>query len=82
MAQWPECEEMLDLDADEVEEGDLVSCPECSADLEVVHTNPVELDLADDEKEDSEEDDEEDLDDEDLDSDEEEDDEEEDAVFE
>ena len=58
MAQCPDCEAFLDLEADEVDEGEIISCPECGADLEVVNTNPVELDLAEDEDlEDEEEDD-------------------------
>jgi alpha-aminoadipate carrier protein LysW len=58
MAQCPECEAMVDVDAEEVEEGELVSCPECGMELEVVNTNPVELDLAGDEDEDDEDEDE------------------------
>ena len=63
MAHCPECEAVLDLELDDVEEGQLVSCPECGVDLEVVNINPVELDLADgdeletDDEEDSDEDD-------------------------
>ena len=49
MAHCPECEAVLDIDVDEVEEGQLVSCPDCGVELEVVNTNPVELDLAEDE---------------------------------
>lgn len=62
MAQCPECEAVVDIETDEVEEGQLVNCPECGADLEVVNTNPVELDLLEDEDEEDLEDDEEDLD--------------------
>lgn len=77
MAHCPECEAILDLELDDVEEGQLVSCPECGVDLEVVTTNPLELDLADDE--DSDMDDDEELEEEDeLEYDEEEDDEEDD----
>jgi alpha-aminoadipate carrier protein LysW len=47
MAHCPECEAVVELELDDVEEGQLVSCPECGMDLEVVNTNPVELDLAD-----------------------------------
>ena len=63
MAHCPECEALIDLDNDEVAEGELVSCRECSVDLEVISTNPVELRLAEDEdlEEDEEEEDEEDL---------------------
>lgn len=76
MAHCPECEAVLDLELDDVEEGQLLSCPECGVDLEVVNTNPVELDLAD--GDDLEMDDEEDIDeDDDLDYDEDEEEEEE-----
>lgn len=43
MACCFECEALVDLDTDEVEEGEVVSCPECGMDLEVVTTNPLEL---------------------------------------
>jgi len=72
MAHCPECEAAVDIEADDVEEGQLISCPECGADLEVVNTNPIEFDLADDE--DMEEEDDEEPDD-DIDVEEEEDDE-------
>ena len=39
----PECEYSLDIDAEEVDEGDIVSCPECGTDFEVVTTHPLEL---------------------------------------
>jgi alpha-aminoadipate carrier protein LysW len=59
MAHCPECEALIDLDTDELEEGELVPCPECGLDLEVISTNPVELRLAEDEEleEDEEEED-------------------------
>lgn len=40
----PECEEKVFVDA-ESEQGDVVSCEECGADLEVVGLDPVELDV-------------------------------------
>jgi alpha-aminoadipate/glutamate carrier protein LysW len=51
VAYCPECEAEIELD--EVEKGDLVDCPECGANLEVIGTSPVELELApgDDEEE-------------------------------
>ncbi len=60
MAHCPECEAVLDLGLDDIEQGQLVSCPECGVDLEVVNINPLELDLADDDE--AEMDDDEDLD--------------------
>jgi lysine biosynthesis protein LysW len=56
MVNCPECDAQIDLDDDDVDEGDLVSCDECGADLRVASTEPLELELAD---EDEEEDDEE-----------------------
>jgi alpha-aminoadipate carrier protein LysW len=75
MANCPECDALVDLEADEAEEGELVSCPECGTDLEVVSTNPLELRLAEDEDLDDEDDEDEDDEDDDeiLDEDEEED---------
>jgi alpha-aminoadipate carrier protein LysW len=68
----------VDVDEDEVEEGEILTCPECEAELEVVQTHPVRVNAIseDDEDEDSEngEDAENDADDEDDDLDEEEDD--------
>lgn len=40
----PECEEKVYVDA-ESEQGDIVTCDECGAELEVVGLDPVELDL-------------------------------------
>lgn len=42
-AACPECEEKVFVDADS-EQGDIVTCDECGADLEVVGLDPVELD--------------------------------------
>jgi alpha-aminoadipate carrier protein LysW len=43
MVYCPECESDLDLEEDEVDEGEIVSCPECGTDFEVVTVNPLEL---------------------------------------
>lgn len=43
MPTCPECENDLDLEMDEVEEGDVVSCDECGTDYEVVGIDPLEL---------------------------------------
>ena len=51
----PECEYNLDIDADEVDEGEIVSCPECGTDFEVVTTNPLELNRIAEEEEEEEE---------------------------
>ena len=41
----PECEATLNLDATLIE-GELVPCPDCGAELEVVSVDPLELALA------------------------------------
>ena len=65
MLYCPECETNLDIDDDEVDEGEIISCAECGSEFEVVTTNPVELkkveedyDEEDDEDEEEEEEDE------------------------
>lgn len=56
MVLCPECESDLDLDVDELEEGDVVSCAECGTDFEVVAPDPLELaPLSDDDDDDDEE---------------------------
>ena len=61
MILCPECESNIDVDKDEMEEGEIVSCPECGTDFEVVTTEPFELVRVEDEEydEDGEERDEE-----------------------
>jgi alpha-aminoadipate carrier protein LysW len=43
MVLCPECETDLDIDAEDLDEGEVVSCPECGTDFEVVTTEPLEL---------------------------------------
>jgi len=64
MVLCPECDTDLDIEEDDVEEGDVVSCSECGSDFEVVTINPLELNKVEDEEEDDE-DEEEDEEDED-----------------
>lgn len=66
MVRCPDCAAAIDLDEDEVEEGEIMSCPECESELEVVSTHPVQLNsLSEDDDEDEEEEADEDDDDED-----------------
>jgi alpha-aminoadipate carrier protein LysW len=60
MVYCPECETDLDIEEDEVDEGEVVACPECGSEFEVTTTNPIELKPVDeeDEYEEDEEDDE------------------------
>jgi alpha-aminoadipate carrier protein LysW len=59
MVFCPECESDLDIDEEEVEEGEVVSCAECGTDFEIVTTNPIELKTVDDDDLDDEEEEEE-----------------------
>lgn len=63
MVVCPECESNIDVDADLVEEGEIVSCVECGSDFEVVTTEPLELSKVEDEYEEDDEEEEEEEDD-------------------
>jgi alpha-aminoadipate carrier protein LysW len=43
MPSCPECENDLDVEISEVEEGDVVACEECGSEFEVVGVEPLEL---------------------------------------
>jgi alpha-aminoadipate/glutamate carrier protein LysW len=45
----PECESNIDIDEEEVDEGEIVSCPECGTDFEVVTTSPLEIKVVEEE---------------------------------
>jgi alpha-aminoadipate/glutamate carrier protein LysW len=51
MPSCPECENELDVEIDEVEEGDVVACDECGSEFEVVGVEPLELARVDEELE-------------------------------
>lgn len=74
MVTCPVCDGAIDVDEEEVDEGDPICCDECGADLKVVSTDPLELESAaalEDEDEDEEflDEDEEEEDEEELDED-------------
>ncbi len=54
MAHCPECETVIDVENGDFEEGQMLDCPECGAELEVVNTNPLQLDVILDEEEEGE----------------------------
>lgn len=56
MASCPECENDLDIEMDEVEEGDVVICDECGMEYEVVGVEPLELTAVGDDLEEDDED--------------------------
>jgi alpha-aminoadipate carrier protein LysW len=43
MIACPECESDLDIDEDDLDEGEIVSCPECGTEFEVITVSPIEL---------------------------------------
>jgi len=50
----PECDAPIDEEFEDV--GDIITCPECGVDLEVISLDPVEFDLAPADDEEDEED--------------------------
>ena len=46
MAVCPECEADVEMDEYDVDKGEIISCPECGVELEVVGLSPLQLDLA------------------------------------
>ena len=57
MVKCPQCESVIDVEEEDLDEGDPLSCDECGADLRVVGTDPLELKSADAVTEDDEDDD-------------------------
>jgi len=62
MVLCPECESDLDVEEEELDEGEILSCAECGSDFEVVGVEPLELtkvsdDIEDEEEEEKEEED-------------------------
>ena len=55
MSYCPECEAVIDEDFEEV--GEVISCPECGVELEVISIDPVEFDLAPVDEDEEEDDD-------------------------
>jgi alpha-aminoadipate/glutamate carrier protein LysW len=46
MVTCPVCEGAIDVDEEDVDEGDTISCDECGAALKVLSTGPLELESA------------------------------------
>ncbi len=56
MVKCPVCDGAIDVDEEDVDEGDTISCDECGADLRVVGINPLELESAEESEDEDEED--------------------------
>ena len=48
MVTCPKCEGAIDVEEDDVDEGDTISCDECGAALKVLSIDPIELESAED----------------------------------
>ena len=55
MVTCPVCDGAIDVDEEDVDEGDSISCDECGADLKVIGTDPLELESAEEIEEDEDE---------------------------
>lgn len=55
MPTCPECESNLDVEMDEVDEGDVIVCDECGSEYEVVGIDPLELSRVGDEDDEDDE---------------------------
>lgn len=63
MVNCPMCDAAIDVDEEELDEGDALTCEECGANLNVSGVSPLELAPEDDDDDDDDFDDEDDLDD-------------------
>jgi alpha-aminoadipate carrier protein LysW len=77
MVNCPNCDAVIDVDEDDLDEGETLTCEECGADLSVTGLSPLELETQEDEDEEEEEEEEDLHYDEDADEDEDEEEEEE-----
>ena len=81
MVSCPQCNSGIDVDEDELDEGDSLICEDCGVTLNVTGVSPLELSVGDDDEDgadEDEDDDDEDYDDFDEDDDDEDDDDEDD----
>jgi alpha-aminoadipate carrier protein LysW len=80
MVNCPLCDAVMDVDEEELDEGDALICEECGANLNVSGVSPLEItpDAAGADSDDDDDDDDDDFDDEDFEGEEDEEDEDED----
>lgn len=52
MVSCPSCDASIDVEEEELDEGDVLSCDECGASLKVASVSPLELETDEDEEED------------------------------
>lgn len=56
MVNCPQCDAVLDVEEEDLDEGDTLSCDECGASLTVASTTPLEIKSADADDDDDDED--------------------------
>lgn len=56
MVNCPNCDAVMDVDEEDLDEGDALTCEECGANLSVASLEPLELESLDDEEEEEDED--------------------------
>jgi len=56
MVTCPLCDAVIDVDEEDLDEGDPLSCDECGASLRVVGVDPLELESDDDDDDEDDED--------------------------
>ncbi len=52
MVTCPKCDSPIDVEEEDLDEGDVLSCDECGASLSVASVNPVELETESEDEED------------------------------
>jgi alpha-aminoadipate carrier protein LysW len=50
MVNCPECNSQIDVEEEELDEGDVLACDECGASVRVLGVSPLELEAAGDEE--------------------------------
>jgi len=60
MVKCPVCDAAIDVEADELDEGETLNCEECGAELNVASVDPLELESSDEDDEDDDFDEDED----------------------
>jgi len=51
MVNCPNCDAVVDIDEEDLDEGDTITCEECGADLTVTGLDPLDVELTDEEEE-------------------------------
>ncbi len=54
MVNCPDCDSPIDVDEEELDEGDSIICEECGAELRVLGLDPLELESVEDEEDEAE----------------------------